>query len=66
MIFLWGYRKDKVYVNNPQIIDALEDNILTDNRTIPHEMFDRVIANFNEQVATVIQRQGAWIEHITN
>lgn len=64
--FLWGYLKDRVYANNPQTIDALKNNIRTEIRRIPHDMLDRVITNFNVRVATVIQRQGAWIEHIIN
>jgi len=62
---LCGYLKDRVYVNNPQTIDALNKNIRVEITRIPHEMLDSVIANFNVRVATVIQRHEAWIEHIT-
>ena len=63
--FLWGYLKERVYYNNLQTKDALKENIRREIR-IPGEMFDRVINNFNVRVATVIQRQGAWIEHVIN
>ena len=64
--FLWGYLKERVYANNPQTIEALKANILQEIRRIPLDMCDRVIRNFNVRVATVIQRRGAWIEHINN
>ena len=64
--FLWGYLKERVYHNNPQTIDALKENIRREIRKIPREMLDRVINNFNVRVAAVIQRRGAWIEHVIN
>jgi len=62
--FLWGCLKDRVSANNPQTIDALNINIWTEIRRIPHDLLDRVIANVNAGVPTVIQRQGSWLEHI--
>jgi len=35
-------------------------------RRILHEMLDEVMTQFNARVVTVIQRQEAWIQHITN
>ena len=64
--FLWGHLKERVYHNYPQTIDALKENISCEIRRIPCEMLDRVINNFNVRVATVIQRRGAWIEHVIN
>ena len=64
--FLWGYLKGKVYENNPQTTEALKTNIRREIRRIPQEMCARVIQNFNVRVATVIQRRGAWIEHVIN
>ena len=64
--FLWGYLKERVYANNPQTIETLKANIRQEIRRIPLDMCDRVIRNFNVPVATVIQRRGAWIEHVIN
>jgi hypothetical protein len=64
--FLWGYLKESVYSNNLQTIEALKANIRQEIRRIPLDMCDRVITNFNVRIATVIQRRGAWIEHIIN
>jgi len=61
---LWRYLKDTVHANNPRTIDALKNKIRPEIRNIHHEMWDRVITNFSVRVVTVIQRQGAWIEHI--
>ncbi len=48
--FLWGYLKDRVYQNNPAVIDKLDVEIL-------HEMFDfltgayeLVVQNFVDQL----------------
>jgi len=62
--FSTEYLKDRVYANNPQAIDALKNNIGTEMRSISHDMLYRVITNSNARVATVIQRQRVWIEHI--
>jgi len=55
-----------VYANNLQAINALKDNVRTEIRNISPEMLDSDTANVNVRVATVIQRQGAWIEHMIN
>jgi len=52
------------YVNNHQTVDALKKYIRIEIRRIAYAMLDLVITNFNVRVSTVIQRQGAWIEHI--
>jgi len=59
---LQGCLKDRIYAKNLQTTDALKNNIGTEI-IIPHEVVERVIANFNSQVATVIQRHTAWMEH---
>ena len=65
-LFCWGYLKERVYHNSPQTIDALKEDICCEIRRIAHEMLDRVINNYNVRVTTVIQRWGAWIEHVIN
>ena len=64
--FLWGYLKDRVSENNPQTTEVLKDNIRKEIRRITQEMLKRVVGNFNVWGAAVIQRRGAWIEHIIN
>lgn len=64
--FLWGYLKERVYENNPQTREVLKANIRREIRRIPVDMCQRVINNLNVRLATVIQRRGAWIEHILN
>jgi len=59
---LQGCLKDRIYAKNLHTTDALKINIPTEI-IIPHEVVERVIANFNSQVATIIQRQAAWMEH---
>ena len=48
--FLRGYLKDRVCENNPQ---TREDIIRKEIRRIPQEMLNRVVDNFNVQVAAV-------------
>lgn len=64
--FLWGYLKERIYDNNPQILADLKDNIRREIRRIPADMIGRVIDNFNVRVAAVIRQGGAWIEHVIN
>ena len=46
-----GYLKGRVYENNLQ---TREDIIRREIRWIPQEMFNRVVDNFNVQVAAVL------------
>ena len=64
--FLSLYLKVRVYGNNPQTTEVLKDNIRREIRQIPQKIFIRAVGNFNIRVAAVIQRGGAWIEHIIN
>lgn len=49
--FLWGFVKSKVYVNNPETIQQLKDEIQRVINGIPPDVCGRVIANFNERIA---------------
>ncbi|GFX89312.1 putative transposable element [Trichonephila clavipes] len=44
--FLWGYVKSLVYVDNPQTLDHLEDNILRVIADIRPQMLEKVIENW--------------------
>uniref|UniRef100_A0A8D9B3Q2 Transposase n=1 Tax=Cacopsylla melanoneura TaxID=428564 RepID=A0A8D9B3Q2_9HEMI len=39
--FLWGYLKNKVYVDQPRTLDELKDAISQEIRNIPREMLER-------------------------
>ena len=43
--FLWGYLKEKVYVNKPQTLDQLKTNIRQEIENIPVEMLKKVMKN---------------------
>ena len=58
--YLWGYLKDRVYGNNPQIIPDLKAAI----RAIPRDECRRVIKNFACWIQMCLNRQGAHLEHI--
>ena len=64
--FPWGYLMEKLYANNTQILDALKTNIQREVRNILVDITVMVIACFNVWVAAVIQKWGAWIEHMIN
>ena len=64
--FLWGYLKERVYEDNPGIIERLKENIKRGIRRIPNDVLERAMDNFNVRVANVIQQRGVWIKHIIN
>jgi len=47
---MWGYLKDRVYVNNPHIIPDLKAAITAAIRAIPREECERVIDNFARRI----------------
>ncbi|MPC23581.1 hypothetical protein E2C01_016639 [Portunus trituberculatus] len=58
----------KVWSNDSSAIngttEALKTNIHQEIWRIPLEMCANIITNFNVRVAAVIQRRGAWTEHV--
>ena len=62
--YLWGYLKDNVYRNNPQIIQELKQAITFQIRQIPREECARVIENFARRLEVCRQRGGGHLEHI--
>ena len=48
--FLWGYLKDVVYVNRPQTIQELKNNITHEISQIPREMRESVMKNFQKRL----------------
>ncbi|KOC59803.1 hypothetical protein WH47_10771 [Habropoda laboriosa] len=43
--FLWGYLKDKVYVNKPRTIEQLKENIRAEIRELMPDTLTKVMAN---------------------
>ncbi len=48
--FLWGYLKNRVYRNNPTMVDKLEAEILRKMRGIPASIYKLVVQNFIDQL----------------
>ena len=48
--YLWGAITDKCYVDKPEIIDALKDNISEAICEIQMHTFDNVLKNFTDRV----------------
>lgn len=44
--FLWGYLKDRVYLNKPETIEALKENIRREIIDIEPQICRNLIANF--------------------
>ena len=62
--FLWGFLKDNVYVNRPQTIAALKEEITRVIDAITRATCQRVIENFKKRIDTCIVRDGGHLEHI--
>ena len=43
--FLWGYLKEKMYMNKPQTLDQLKSNIRQEIENIPVEILKKVMKN---------------------
>lgn len=48
--FLWGYLKNKVYVNRPNDIESLKDRIRIEMRTITPEMIQNTLDEFERRI----------------
>ena len=62
--FLWGYLKDRVYVNNPTTCDDLEMEILQVMRDIPSNIYNLVLRNFVTRLEQVVEVDGGHFENI--
>lgn len=62
--FLWGYLKDRVYANNPQNFEELENNIWDEIDKIPPEMIIRVINEFPKRLECVLEQNGGHFEYL--
>src|SRR6266536_1914717 len=62
--FLWGYTKDRVYVNKPRDIDELKEAVTDVIRGISADATRNVIAYFAVRVRECLIRAGAHIEPV--
>ncbi|GFW41838.1 putative transposable element [Trichonephila clavipes] len=57
--FLWGYVKSLVYVDKPQTLDHLEDNILRVIADIRPQMLEKVIENWTSRLDYIRASRGS-------
>uniref|UniRef100_A0AAF5DK87 Transposable element Tc3 transposase n=1 Tax=Strongyloides stercoralis TaxID=6248 RepID=A0AAF5DK87_STRER len=62
--FLWGYLKDRVYRNKPEMIEDLKENIETEIADIPRSMLKRVMNSFYDRVQQCRQREGRLLDGV--
>ena len=64
--FPWGNLKERVYQDNPDIIEGLKQNIRRQIRIMPRDMLEGVVKRFSVRVAAVLLQRRAWIDHAIN
>ena len=62
--FLWGYLKERVYVNNPQTIAELKENILAEVRQIEPDVLNSVMENALQRAIICKQENGGHLKDI--
>ena len=62
--FLWGYLKSKVYINNPQTLEHLKDNIQATIDAIDPLLLREVIENFDFRMIACQQSRGGHMNDI--
>ena len=62
--FLWGYTKDRVYVNKPRTIEDLKEAVSDVIRQISVDVCLAVVNNFAIRISECLARGGAHIEHV--
>ncbi|XP_065223877.1 uncharacterized protein LOC135848033 [Planococcus citri] len=56
--FLWGYLKSKVYVNKPQTLTDLQNNIIHECALISQGMLAKVFNNFRKRLEECVENDG--------
>ena len=64
LIFLWGFLKERVYVNKPQNIRELKQNIRTEIANLEPEMLHTVMQNALERAINCQQENGSHLRDI--
>ncbi|GFS58695.1 uncharacterized protein TNCV_4518421 [Trichonephila clavipes] len=62
--FLWGYVKSLVYVDKPQTLDHLEDNIRRVIADIRPQMLEKVIENWTSRLDYIRTSRGSSMPEI--
>lgn len=62
--FLWGYLKNKVYVNRPNDIESLKDRIRIEMRAITPEMIQNTLDEFQRRIYHCQAVNGLQFEHL--
>lgn len=62
--FLWGYIKDRVYVNKPTTREDMKDRIREVCRTVTPLMLSDVRHNIQKRINMCIQQEGRLFEHL--
>ncbi|GFG40045.1 hypothetical protein Cfor_00135, partial [Coptotermes formosanus] len=57
--FLWGYLKQKVYVNRPNTIQGLKDNVRAHTARIPQATLWKVMHSVRQSVEFCLESGGA-------
>ena len=63
-IWLWGAVKDKCYVDKPETIDALKDNIREAIGERQLHIIDNVLKNYTDRVGYCMARWGSHLNII--
>ena len=62
--YLWGAVKDKCYVDKPEAIDALKDNIREANGEIQLHTIDNGLKNWTDRVGYCMASRGSHLNKI--
>ncbi|GFW39069.1 transposable element Tc3 transposase [Trichonephila clavipes] len=62
--FLWGYVKSLVYVDKPQTLDHLEDNIRRVIADLRPQMLEKVIENWTSRLDYIRASRGSSVSEI--
>ena len=57
-VFLWGYRKEKVFKHSPRSLEGLKERIQQEIDSIPPELTRRVMKNFRERLQQCVASVG--------
>jgi diadenosine tetraphosphate (Ap4A) HIT family hydrolase len=62
--FLWGYLKEKVFKHHPQSLEDLQERIQQEINSVPPELTQRVMKNFQEHLQQCVANDGRHMSDI--
>ncbi|KAJ9576584.1 hypothetical protein L9F63_025521 [Diploptera punctata] len=62
--FLWGHLKGTVYNNRPRTIDALKENIRTENQAINADILAKTSDNMVRRIQACLDANGEHFQHL--